>query len=48
MVYCPDNQGVYAIPVDEVPDTDMYLRIDPPRNSQNKRVRWAAEYELPA
>jgi hypothetical protein len=26
----------------------MHLRIDPPRNSQSKRVRWAKEYELPA
>lgn len=48
MVYCPENRRVYVIPVDEVPDTGMYLRIDPPRNRQNKRVRWASEYELPA
>jgi len=48
MVYCPDNRGVYAIPADEVPSTGMYLRIDPPRNRQSRRVRWAAEFELPA
>ena len=48
MVYCPDNKGVYAIPADEVPNTGMYLRIDPPRNCQSKRVRWASEYESPA
>ncbi len=48
MVYCPDNHRVYAVPVEEVPSTGMYLRIDPPRNQQSKRVRWAKEYELPA
>jgi len=35
-------------PADEVPNTGMYLRVDPPRNRQSKRVRWAKEYELPA
>jgi len=48
MVYCPENRRVYVIPADEVPSTGMYLRIDPPRNRQSKRVRWAEEYELPA
>jgi hypothetical protein len=48
IVYCPDNRCVYAIPADEVPGCGMYLRIDPPRNRQSKRVRWARDYELPA
>jgi PD-(D/E)XK endonuclease len=48
LVYCADNRSVYAIPAAEVPNTCMYLRIDPPRNRQSKRVRWAKEYELPA
>jgi hypothetical protein len=48
VVYCPENQNVYVIPADEVPFTGMYLRVDPPRNGQSKRVRWAREYELPA
>lgn len=48
VVYCPDNDGVYVIPAEDVPRTGMYLRLDPPRNKQHKRVRWAAEYELPA
>jgi hypothetical protein len=47
-VYCPDTDGVYVIPVDEVPNTGMYLRVDPPCNCQNKHVRWARDYELPA
>jgi len=48
LVYCPDNETIYAIPAEEVPNTGMFLRIDPPRNHQSKRVRWAEEYELPA
>jgi PD-(D/E)XK endonuclease len=48
VVYCPDNQRVYAIPASDVPNCAMHLRIDPPRNRQSKRVRWAKEYELPA
>jgi hypothetical protein len=48
IVYCPANEGLWVIPCDEVPSTGMYLRVDPPRNRQSKRVRWAREYELPA
>lgn len=47
-VYCPETNGVYVVPADEVPNTTMYLRVDPPRNRQGKRVRWAKDYELPA
>jgi hypothetical protein len=48
IVYCPDNQRVYVIPADEVPKCGMHLRVEPPRNRQSKRVRWAKDYELPA
>ena len=48
IVYCPDNQSVYAIPAADVPSCCMHLRVDPPRNQQSKRVRWAKDYELPA
>jgi len=48
IVYCTDNGRTYVIPADEVPASGMYLRVDPPRNRQDKRVRWAKDYELPA
>jgi hypothetical protein len=48
IVYCAENQRVYVIPADEVPNSQMHLRIDPPRNRQSKRVRWAKDYEMPA
>jgi hypothetical protein len=47
-VYCPDNRNVYVIPAEEVSGCTMHLRLDPPRNRQRKRVRWACDYELPA
>lgn len=48
IVYCAENQRVYVIPAEEVPAAGMFLRVDPPRNNQRKRVRWASDYELPA
>jgi PD-(D/E)XK endonuclease len=47
-VYCPENTRVYLVPVDEVSSNINYLRVDPTRNNQTKRVRWARDYELPA
>ncbi len=37
---------VYLIPVDQVGTTRANLRIGPPKNNQEKHVRWAQEYEL--
>ena len=46
-VYCPANNGVYFIPIDEVPGAAGSLRISPTENNQAVRVRWAHDYELP-
>ena len=45
-VYCPDNDRVYLVPVDEVGIRTCFLRIDPAKNAQLKKVRWAEDYEL--
>jgi hypothetical protein len=46
-VYCPDNQKVYLIPIKDVTTTGgCYLRLDPPKNNQRKRIRWAKDYEV--
>lgn len=47
LVYCPDNDGIYAVPVDEAPTGYMSLRVEPPLNKQARGVRWAADYVLP-
>jgi len=45
-VYCPDNNKVYLVPASEVPTACCHLRIDPPRNGQKTKLRWAREYEI--
>jgi hypothetical protein len=37
---------VYLIPVDQVGITRTHLRLAPPKNNQEKYVRWAKDYEL--
>jgi hypothetical protein len=48
LVYCPDTDRVYAVGVGEVRSGCGFLRVDPTGNAQVKRIRWAADYELPA
>jgi len=46
-VFCRDTAGVYLIPIEDVPTKSAaYLRVDPPRNNQRERVRFAADYEI--
>jgi hypothetical protein len=45
-VYCPDNGKCYLIPVAEALGSCCSLRVDPPRNGQKTRIRWAKDYEL--
>ena len=46
-VYCPENEKVYIIPIDELPLVrEAKLRLAPPGNSQAKGIRWAAEFEI--
>jgi PD-(D/E)XK nuclease superfamily protein len=47
-VYCRDNERVYMVPVEETRSRGQALRVDPPLNNQVRRIRWAADYELPA
>jgi PD-(D/E)XK nuclease superfamily protein len=45
-VYCPVTRGVYMVPCDESTRSYVMLRLEPPTNNQNKRIRWAADYEI--
>jgi PD-(D/E)XK endonuclease len=46
-IYCPETQRVYLIPIEDVPTHwECRLRVDPPRNRQRSRVRFAARYEI--
>jgi hypothetical protein len=46
-VYCPETTAVYLVPIAEVPGSrGAYLRVDPPKNQQRRKVRFAATYEI--
>ena len=42
-VYCPQNEMFYGIPIKNHP-TLGWLRIDPVKNGQSKKIRWASNY----
>ena len=44
-VYCPDVDGVYLVPVNDVPATsNASLRWAPSKNGQHTKVQWAQPY----
>ncbi|SRR6266516_5344503 len=45
-VYCEELNKIYFIPVDQVGTTKANLRLVPAKNNQEKKVRWAKDYEL--
>jgi len=46
-VYCPENGRVYLVPIADVGTKKVCtLRLTPPKNHQNKRIRWAKDYEV--
>jgi hypothetical protein len=48
LVHCPETGAIYAVPVADAPAGHGYLRVDPAKNGQRERIRWARDYELPA
>ena len=47
-VYCPETDAVYLVPVNEVGNRAGTLRVEPTRNGQAKKIRWAKDYRLDA
>ncbi|HCI81405.1 MAG TPA: hypothetical protein DHW02_17135 [Ktedonobacter sp.] len=45
-VYCPDLGKVYLVPIEDAPEYEMTLRLQPTKNNQEKGVRWAKDYEV--
>ena len=45
-VYSAALNQVYRVPVNDVPATQACLRLQPTRNGQDHRVRWADQYLL--
>jgi len=46
--YSPDTRQVYVLPVDEVPGTDVWLRLTPTRNNNQYGIRLAEDHTLEA
>ena len=42
--YSPDLDLVYLVPIVDVPLRLCTLRLEPPKNNQSARIRWAADY----
>ena len=45
-VYSHELRKVYLLPVNEVSQTRMHLRLAPSKNKQERGVHWAADYEI--
>ncbi len=45
MVYCPELDSIYKVPVDDVGATEVLLRVEPPKKKDSK-VKWAKEFEI--
>ena len=43
-VYCPELDKIYRVPVADIGETQVALRVDPPRIAQKRRIRWAKDY----
>ena len=45
-IYCPETDGVYLVPVGDTGTRSGSLRVEPTRNHQVKKIRWAQEFEV--
>ena len=45
-VYCPETDGVYIVPVEEVGMRAAALRVEAARNNQRSKIRWARDYQV--
>ena len=45
-VYSPDTRKAYLLPISEVGNTENSLRLLPTGNGQERKVKYAADYEL--
>jgi len=47
--YSPELRRCFLVPIDEVPNRNaMHLRLDPTKNNQADRIKWARDYEFDA
>lgn len=46
LVFCPQTDSVYSVPIGEAPDSEMSLRVEKPKNGQTKGINMAEDYRL--
>jgi len=46
VVYSPDLESIYWVPVEETPETAMTLRLEETKSGQSKGINWAEDYKL--
>jgi hypothetical protein len=44
LVYCPETDAVYRVPVAETGASSMTLRVDPSRGGPKTTLKWARDY----
>lgn len=46
-VYCPDTDGIYVVPIDDLAvERQGALWVESPRNNQKRFIRFASDYEV--
>jgi hypothetical protein len=45
-VHVHESERLFVVPVESCPTSKGYLRLDPPKNQQRRRIRLAADYEF--
>jgi hypothetical protein len=45
-VFCWETNECYWVPVDIAPVSECSLRVDPPKNNEHGRVKWAKDFVL--
>lgn len=46
LIFCPQNDCVYGVHIEDAPKSAMTLRVEPPKNGQTKGVNMAEDYKL--
>jgi hypothetical protein len=47
LVYCPDTEKVYWVPIEKATSSEMWLRVDQPsRKGPHATIKWARDFEL--
>ena len=44
MIYCPTTNEVYRMPVEEAPNSEVSIRLEPAGNGQKKGINWREDY----